>query len=103
MDNLVVLTTTDSTEAANELARSIVEARLAACVQVLPIRSVYRWEGAVQDDAEVLLLVKTRADVYEALEAFIKARHTYDTPEIVALPIIAGSRAYQEWIVAETT
>ena len=102
MENIVVLTTTDSTDAADQLARQVVEARLAACVQVLPIRSVYRWQGAVREEAEVLLVIKTQSSRFEALEQFIGARHTYDTPEIVAVPIVAGSQAYQDWIVAET-
>lgn len=102
MANVVVLTVTDSKEAARRLARAIVEERLAACVQVLPIESVYRWQGAVQEEAEALLLIKTRHDLFEQLEAFIKEHHTYETPEIVAIPIVAGSQAYLDWIAAET-
>ena len=98
-----MLTTTDSEEAARALAQGIVGERLAACVQATPIRSVYRWEGAVHEEGEVLLLIKTRRDRLGALEAFIKDHHTYATPEIVALPIVGGSRAYQDWIAAETT
>ena len=100
---VVVLTTTDSTDAAAQLARQVVEARLAACVQVVPIHSVYRWQGAVQEEAEVLLVMKTQASLFPGLEAFIKERHTYETPEIVALPIVAGSPEYLGWIVAETS
>jgi periplasmic divalent cation tolerance protein len=100
--NVVVLTTTDSDEAARALARKIVGERLAACVQTTPIRSVYRWQGAVHEEGEVLLLIKTRHDLLGALERFIKEHHTYETPEIVALPIVGGSRAYQDWIAAET-
>lgn len=103
VENIVVLTTTDSTDAAARLAHQVVEARLAACVQVVPIHSVYRWQGAVQEEAEVLLLIKTRASGFERLEAFIKAHHTYETPEIVALPIVAGSAEYLGWIGTETT
>lgn len=102
-DALVVLTTTDSEDAASTLAQKIVEERLAACVQTTPIRSVYRWQGAVQREAEVLLLIKTRPDLLDRLEAFITQHHTYERPEIVALPIVGGSQAYQDWIVAETS
>jgi periplasmic divalent cation tolerance protein len=103
MDNVVVLTTLDSTEAATRLAHQIVEERLAACVQAMPIQSVYRWNGAVQEEAEVLLMIKTRGELFAPLEAFINARHSYETPEIVALPIVAGSQAYQDWIATETS
>jgi len=98
-----VITTIDSEEAARALAQKIVGDRLAACVQTTPIRSVYRWQGTVQEEGEVLLLIKTRHELLGQLEAFITEHHTYETPEIVALPIVGGSRAYQDWIIAETT
>lgn len=102
-DGVVVLTTADSREAAERLARQIVDARLGACAQALPIQSVFRWNGAVQEESEVLLLIKTRAALFDRLEAFIRERHSYETPEIIALPIVAGSQQYQDWIIAETT
>lgn len=102
MESIVVLTTTDSTDAADRLARAIVEERLAACVQLTPIRSVYRWQGAVHVEGETLLLIKTQRELFERLDAFIRERHSYETPEIVALPIVAGSQAYLDWIAAET-
>ncbi len=102
MANVVVLTTTESREAASALARGIVDERLAACVQVVPITSVYRWKGTTHEEAETLLLIKTQASLYDRLEAFIQARHSYETPEIVALPIAAGSQSYLDWLAAET-
>ncbi|TDC67775.1 divalent-cation tolerance protein CutA [Streptomyces hainanensis] len=102
-DHITVLTTTDSREAAEELARSAVEARLAACAQVDgPITSVYRWEGAVRTDQEWRVLYKLPAAGYAELEAHIRAVHSYDTPEIIAADIVHGSAAYLAWIDQET-
>lgn len=98
-----VITTTDSAEAAEELGRGIVEARLGACVQIVgPIRSIYRWEGSVHNDQEWQCWVKTSTDQLNTLTEHIKKNHSYDVPEIVALPIIGGSDAYLTWITAET-
>jgi periplasmic divalent cation tolerance protein len=98
-----VITTTDSAEAAEELGRGIVEARLGACVQIVgPIRSIYRWEGAVQIDQEWQCWVKTSADRLDALAEHIKKNHSYDTPEVVALPIVGGSDEYLSWVTDET-
>ncbi|WP_068927704.1 divalent-cation tolerance protein CutA [Planobispora rosea] len=101
--HLQVLTTVGVQEDGNSLARGIVEARLASCVQVVgPIRSVYRWKGKLEDAQEWQLLIKTTADAFPALEAHIKANHSYETPEIIATPIVAGSAEYLAWISAET-
>lgn len=94
----VILTTAGNADEAARLADGLVTARLAACVQTLPINSTYVWEGAVQHEAEVLLLIKTRSDAYAAVEAFIREHHRYDVPEIISLPITAGSAAYLGWI-----
>ncbi|MEU5692120.1 divalent-cation tolerance protein CutA [Actinosynnema sp. NPDC020468] len=102
-EHVVVISTTDSAERAAELAKAIVGARLAACVQISsPIRSVYRWDGAVQDDQEWQLWIKSARDRLEELTAFIKANHSYDTPEVVALPILGGNPDYLRWITEET-
>ncbi len=102
-DALVVLVTTPTPEKAAELARALVEARLAACGNVVPgLRSIYRWEGKVQDDAEALLLLKTTRDRLEALRERVLALHPYRVPEVIALPIEAGSAPYLAWIAAET-
>jgi periplasmic divalent cation tolerance protein len=94
----VVLTTTATSEEAENLARGIVEARLGACVQIQAIRSIYRWQGALCDESEFRLSVKTRQAQFAALEHFIRAHHSYETPEIVQVPITAGSAAYLQWI-----
>ena len=100
---LTVLSTAPSEEVAGELARTAVERRLAACVQVLgPMQSTYWWEGKVQSDPEWLCLFKTTSANYDALEAAIRQTHPYDEPEIIALPITAGSRGYLNWLASET-
>lgn len=98
----VVLTTTSSREDARTLAGKLVENRLAACVQLMPIESVYSWKGAVQSDNEILLLIKTRRELYAALEAFIRQMHSYEVPEIIQLPVDAGSDAYLRWMASVT-
>ncbi|KUH35723.1 MULTISPECIES: divalent-cation tolerance protein CutA [Streptomyces] len=100
---LTVLTTTDSAAKAGELARSAVEARVAACAQVSgPVTSVYRWEGAVENAQEWQVLFKTARARYEALEAHLRAHHDYDTPEIIATPVVRGDAGYLAWVERET-
>ncbi|WP_242393714.1 divalent-cation tolerance protein CutA [Anaeromyxobacter oryzisoli] len=102
-DALVVLVTAPSPEKAAELARAVVEARLAACGNVVPgLRSIYRWEGTVHEDAEALLVLKTTRGRFEALRDRILALHPYQVPEVLALPVEAGSAAYLDWIAGET-
>ncbi len=102
-DALVVLVTTPTPERAAEIARAVVEERLAACGNVLAgVRSVYRWEGKVQEDEEALLVLKTTRDRFEALRARVLALHPYQVPEVIALPVEAGSAPYLAWIAAET-
>jgi periplasmic divalent cation tolerance protein len=97
------MTTTDSAEEAEVLARGIVDARLAACVQIVgPIRSIYRWKGNVQSEQEWQCWIKTSADRLDALTEHIKKNHTYDVPEVVALPIVGGSADYLSWMTGET-
>ena len=96
---LVVLTTTPNTEEAEGLARSILEARLAACVQILPkMTSVYFWEGKVQAEPEHLLLIKTLEEKFDDLQAFILRNHSYDVPEIVAIDAEKVSEDYLTWL-----
>jgi periplasmic divalent cation tolerance protein len=86
------------------LARSLVEEGLAACVNAIPnIASTYRWEGRIQEDREILLLIKTSEAVYARLEARILDLHPYELPEVVAVPIVRGSAAYLSWLTAETS
>ena len=94
----VVLTTVTTRDEANKLARQLVEQQLAACVQMMPINSVYSWEGAIQQDDEVLLLIKTASARYAGVEAFLLANHSYSVPEILQLPIEQGSAAYLQWL-----
>jgi len=104
MDCVQVVTTTDSREEADRLALSAVERRLAACAQVLgPVTSTYRWEGAVQTAPEWQCVLKTTSARFDELRAHLEAEHSYETPEIVATPIVAGADAYLEWIQRETS
>ena len=98
----IVLTTTASETEADALARQIVEARLSACVQILPVRSIYRWQGALSAEPEWQLSIKTRQARFEALVQFIVEHHAYETPEIVQISITAGSAAYLRWVDDET-
>jgi periplasmic divalent cation tolerance protein len=102
-DAIVVLMTAPSTEKAAEIARAVVEEQLAACGNVLPgLRSIYRWQGEVCDEPEVLVLFKTRGPLFEPLRARLVELHPYDCPEVIALPIEAGHAPYLEWISAST-
>ncbi len=100
----VVLVTAPDTDTAARLAGALVEERLAACVNVVPeIRSFYRWEGAVQDDAEVLLVIKSTAERSSALAARVRELHPYDLPEVLELPAVGGSDAYLDWVRTESS
>src|SRR5882672_6477010 len=92
---VVVLVTASSGDEAVQIGRALVEDRLAACANVVgPIRSIYRWEGAVEDAAEHLLVIKARAADFAALEALVRELHSFDVPEVIALPLRAGSAPY---------
>lgn len=98
----IVLATFPDPAAAERILGGLLEQRLAACVQTMPIRSAYRWKGALNRESEVLALVKTTAALYPEVEAFIRAGHSYEVPEIVWLPIAAGFEKYLRWIGEET-
>ncbi len=101
-DKIVVLSTCGSAEDAGKVARGLVEARLAACVNVVTgVRSVYRWKGAVEDAPEWLLIIKSRRDLFEPLKAELQRLHSYEVPEVVAVPIVEGSPNYLDWLDAE--
>ncbi|MFO1206096.1 MAG: divalent-cation tolerance protein CutA [Burkholderiales bacterium] len=103
MDTLLIFTNLPDRESALALAQALVDARVAACVNVLGgCTSIYRWQGAIETAAEVPVLIKTRAALYAAVEQAIRARHPYDVPEIVAVPLSHGLPAYLEWVAAET-
>jgi periplasmic divalent cation tolerance protein len=96
---IVVFVTAASEEEAARIGRSVVEAGLAACANVVPrIRSIFQWEGKVTDEQEALMLLKTRAGLFEELVAAVKGLHSYQVPEIIALPIGQGSADYLKWI-----
>lgn len=99
---VTVLTTTASEAEAEAIAEALLAEALAACVQIAQVRSRYVWKGAVQREAEQLLLIKTRAALFERVRARIRALHGYDTPEIVALPITAGDADYLGWLAEST-
>ncbi|WP_327044710.1 divalent-cation tolerance protein CutA [Microbispora sp. NBC_01189] len=99
---LVVTTTQDAEEKARVLADAVVRERLAACAQVYPIQSVYWWDGDVRNETEWRIDFKTSAELAEAVTEFIKAHHSYDTPEVITVPIASGDPAYLEWVAAET-
>jgi periplasmic divalent cation tolerance protein len=102
-DALLVFTTLPSADKAAELAKVLVEERLAACANLLPaIRSIYRWQGKLQDENEVLVLLKTRAEHLERLKLRILELHPYEVPEVLAVPVEAGYQPYLEWLAGET-
>ena len=98
----VALITAPDLETATGIARALVEEHLVACVNLVPgIRSIYRWEGNIEEDAEVLLVVKTRADRADALVDRVAELHPYELPEVVMLPAVGGSLAYLDWVRGE--
>ena len=103
-DAVLVLTTLPNSDAATELANRVVSEKLAACANILPaLRSIYRWQGKVEDENEVLVLFKTQVRQYEPLKARILTLHPYEMPEVIAIPVERGHQAYLDWIVKETT
>jgi len=103
-NTIIVQTTIDSRDGAHRIGQALVERRLAACAQISgPIASTYWWQGQMEHAEEWVCAVKTTQELYEPLERAIRALHPYETPEIVATPIIAGSQSYLAWIEAETS
>ncbi|MDD4356581.1 MAG: divalent-cation tolerance protein CutA [Smithellaceae bacterium] len=99
MPFIQVMTTTETKEQAMAIARHLVEEKLAACVQISgSIESIYRWKGNVELSGEFLCLVKTHEDLFQQVETAIKKLHSYETPEIIAVPIISGSKEYLTWL-----
>lgn len=98
-DKIVVFSTTGSTEEGEKIARVLVEKRLAACVNVLPGgRSFYRWQGTLESSSECLLVIKSRRDLFEQLRSALEEAHSYEVPEVLALPVLDGSPAYLKWL-----
>ena len=99
MSEIIVLITTSDEVEAVRIARALVEARLAGCVNIIKdIRSIYNWQGKVEDENEVLMVVKTRESLFDPLMEKVKELHSYTVPEIIALPIIQGSEDYLKWL-----
>jgi periplasmic divalent cation tolerance protein len=102
-ESIVVLVTCGSEEEAAKIANSLVEERLAACVNIIsPARSIYRWEGKIWDEREWILMIKTQKRRFEELEKKVKSLHSYSVPEIIALPIVEGSASYLKWLEENT-
>ena len=100
-DKIVVLSTCASEQEGEKLARLLVDGRMAACVNVLPrMRSVYRWKGNVESADECLLLVKSSRELFDSVKAVLATAHSYEVPEVVALPIVDGSETYLNWLEA---
>ena len=98
-DKIIILITAGSSEEAGKIARSLVEQKLAACVNLIdPIRSVYRWEGKVTEDGEALLIVKSSRELFDEVQRVVEQMHSYQVPELICLPIIDGSPNYLNWL-----
>jgi periplasmic divalent cation tolerance protein len=98
-DKIVVLSTCETPEEAVRIARALVEAKLAACVNIVRgVESVYRWKGGVESAAELMLVIKTRRDLFTQVRAMLDAAHSYELPECIALPVVDGSDRYLRWL-----
>jgi periplasmic divalent cation tolerance protein len=98
-DKIVVFSTCATEEDAAKLARALVEARVAACVTLVPgARSVYRWQGAIESAEECLLIIKSSRQLFEALRTALEQAHAYDVPEVLAMPVVEGSANYMNWL-----
>ncbi len=104
VDALQIFTTVDDRDVADRIANALVSRRLAACVQITgPVTSVFRWQGKIETSQEWLCIIKTQPSRYSAVEAAILEFHTYQVPEIVAVPIVAGASGYLAWLQQETS
>lgn len=104
MESIVVYITTSGEEEAARIAKILVEERLAACVNILKdARSIYRWQGKIEDEKESLMIIKTRKELFDSLKKRVKEVHSYTVPEIIALPIIEGSEDYMNWLKEVTS
>jgi periplasmic divalent cation tolerance protein len=100
---VLIFVTANSEEEGTSIARALVDSRLAACVNIISgLRSIYRWKGKVWDEGEILLLIKTRAALFERVETKIREIHSYEVPEIISIPITRGSKSYLDWLQEST-
>jgi periplasmic divalent cation tolerance protein len=102
-EHVVILVTAASEVQARRMARKLLQDKLAACVNFIPVDSMFAWKGEIQEEEEVLMIIKSRSDVFDELMNAIKSIHTYDTPEIIGMPIVLGSDDYLRWINHEVT
>ena len=103
-DAIVVFTTCGSAEEAERVARALVDRRVAACANILPgVRSIYRWKGSIEDASEWMVLIKTRRKLFDDLVRELRAVHSYEVPEVIAVPVVAGASDYPSWVAAETS
>ena len=101
-DKIVVFSTCGSAQEAERLARRLVDERLAACVNVIsPVRSFYRWKGAIEDAAEWLLIIKSSRHLFDPLRVALESAHSYELPEVIGIPVVEGSRGYLAWMEQE--
>ncbi len=100
---IIVYVTAPTEEEARKIARALIDNKLAACVNIVrEMRSIYRWQGKIEDEAEVLMIVKTRRGHFRRLKETVKQLHSYSVPEIIAIPVVEGSEDYLEWLREET-
>jgi periplasmic divalent cation tolerance protein len=101
-DKIVVFSTASSAEEAEKIARGLISGHLAACVNIVPaVRSFYRWQGKIEDSAEFLLVIKSSRERFDALRSSIEKLHSYEVPEVIAMPVVDGARNYLNWMDAE--
>ena len=102
-DYIVIFITTSSIDEAKKLGRTLVEEKLVACSNILsPVHSIYQWKGKLCEDEEVMIVLKTKRDLFRQIELRVKELHSYDVPEIIAIPIIEGSEDYLSWVESGT-
>jgi periplasmic divalent cation tolerance protein len=102
-EHLVVLVTATSEVQARRIARRLLQSKLAACVNFVPVDSMFVWKGEIQEEEEVLMIIKTRAEQFDDLANAVRAIHANDTPEIIGMPVVLGSHEYLKWIDDEVT
>ncbi len=102
-EKIIVFSNCGSQEEARRVARALVDTRVCACVNIIPgIQSIYRWQGSIQQEAEWMLIIKTTRELFDRLSAELRKNHSYEIPEVIAIPIVEGNPDYLKWIDRET-
>ena len=102
-EKIIVFSNCGSQEEARRVARALVDTRVCACVNIIPgIQSIYRWQGSIQEEAEWMLIIKTTRELFDRLSAELRKNHSYEIPEVIAIPIVEGNPDYLKWIDRET-